>query len=153
MSAATYGRSQRLLECTAIAFFALLAAWSLAHLGAATGRHFAAVVLAAAPAGWLAAAGYAPLESWPWILAQAMLLFTALGAPHKPAVGYRIPCRIFTDIVTLPAKRVEERDITVFDQIHPPPGKPTGGSPLSPAERRARGETAASGQAAGGVKK
>jgi Lipid desaturase domain len=34
--------------------------------------------LAALP--FLAAAGLAPIETWPWILAQAVLLFAALGA-------------------------------------------------------------------------
>jgi len=142
MSTATYGRSQRLLEYAAIALFALLAAWSLGRLAAATQLHFFAVVLAAAPCGWLAAdllsgllhwafdswgsvstpfigkafirpfrehhvdpqamtrhdfvethgasclaclpllaaTGLMPLATWPWILAQALLLFIALGA-------------------------------------------------------------------------
>jgi ubiquitin-conjugating enzyme E2 variant len=142
MSTATYARSQRLLEYAAIALFALLAAWSLGRLAAATQVYCFAVVLAAAPVGWiasdllsgllhwacdsfgststpmigqafirpfrahhadpeemtrhdfvethgatcfaslpfLAAASCMPLESWPGILAQALLLFTALGA-------------------------------------------------------------------------
>ncbi len=142
MSAATYGRGQRALEFCAIVLFALLTAWSLARLAAATGWVFFALALAAAPCGWLAAAllsgllhwafdsfgsastpligkafirpfrehhadpgemtrhdflethgasclaalpllaaaGLAPLDAWPWILAQALLLFIALGA-------------------------------------------------------------------------
>lgn len=142
MSACAYGRGQRLLEVVAIALFALLAAWSLWRLAAATGWAFAAVALLAVPAGWLAsdllsglvhwacdsfgsartpligkalirpfrahhadpgamtrhdfvethgasclaalpllaAALFVPVASWPGILAQALLVFTALGA-------------------------------------------------------------------------
>ena len=145
MSAAApspYGTGQRVLEVGAIGAFALLAAWSTWRLLAATGPHCFAVVLVAAPVGWLAAdlgsgllhwacdsfgsastpvIGQAlirpfrehpvdpqamtrhdfvethgasclaalpflaasvavPLASWPWLLAQAVLLCIALGA-------------------------------------------------------------------------
>ena len=139
---AAYGRGQRLLEFASIALFVLLAAWSLWRLLAATQFLFPAVLLVAAPAGWLAvdllsglahwafdsfgsistpvignafirpfrahhadpeemtrhdfvethgasclaglpflaAASFMPVDAWAEILAQAVLLFTALGA-------------------------------------------------------------------------
>lgn len=71
-------------------------------------------------------------------LGRAATLFRALEAPLKAAAGYVVPCRIFTDFTIQPAKRVEERDIVVYDTLHPPPGKPSGGGPLSPVQRQER---------------
>lgn len=141
-SLSVYNPRQRLLDGSAIGLFALLAAFSLWRLFAATGPTFPVVVLVALPCGWLAAdllsgllhftfdtvgsvetplvgnafirpfrehhvdpramtrhdfvetngasclaclpvlaaTSYAPLESTPWILFQAFLLFVALGA-------------------------------------------------------------------------
>jgi len=64
MSGPGYGRGQRRLEIAAIAAFGILAAWALARLAAASGAAFPAVVLAAAPAGWLASDLLSGLLHW-----------------------------------------------------------------------------------------
>jgi plasmanylethanolamine desaturase len=67
MSAASpsaYGSGQRLLEYAAIGLFALFASCSMWRLLAATELYFVAVVLVAAPVGWLAADLLSGLLHW-----------------------------------------------------------------------------------------
>jgi plasmanylethanolamine desaturase len=73
-----YGRSQRLLELASIAGFALLAAWALLRLGAASGRLFPLVALAALPAGWLLSDLLSGLTHW---------AFDSLGSASTPLIG------------------------------------------------------------------
>jgi len=81
MSAAApspYGTGQRVLEVGAIGAFALLAAWSTWRLLAATGPHCFAVVLVAAPVGWLAADLGSGLLHW---------ACDSFGSASTPVIG------------------------------------------------------------------
>ncbi|MFM9885675.1 MAG: fatty acid desaturase CarF family protein [Burkholderiales bacterium] len=73
-----YRPRQHLIEACAIGLFALLAAWSLGRLCAATGWAFPAVVLVAAPCGWLAADLFSGLVHF---------AFDSLGSVHTPFIG------------------------------------------------------------------
>ncbi|MGH8765216.1 MAG: fatty acid desaturase CarF family protein [Burkholderiales bacterium] len=73
-----YGKDQRLLELASIAAFVLLSAWGLWRLGAATLVYFPLVLLAAAPAGWLAADLLSGLAHW---------AFDSFGSVGTPLIG------------------------------------------------------------------
>jgi ubiquitin-conjugating enzyme E2 variant len=73
-----YGWGQRLLELGSIALFVPLAAWSAWRLIDATQLHFAAVVLVAVPAGWLAADLLSGLAHW---------AFDSFGGAGTPLIG------------------------------------------------------------------
>jgi ubiquitin-conjugating enzyme E2 variant len=73
-----YGRGQRLLELGSIALFALLSAWSLWRLFAATRLCFPAVALVAALAGWVASDLLSGLAHW---------AFDSFGSASTPIIG------------------------------------------------------------------
>lgn len=75
---AAYGRGQRLIELGAIALFVLLAASSLWRLVVATHLHIVAVVLVAAPSGWLAVDLLSGLAHW---------AFDSFGSTSTPVIG------------------------------------------------------------------
>ena len=75
---AAYGRDQRALELASIALFALLSAWNLWRLLAATELLFPAVVLIAVPAGWLAADLLSGLAHW---------ALDSFGSARTPVIG------------------------------------------------------------------
>ena len=75
---ASYGIGQRLLELASIALFVLLAAWNAWQLCSAAGCAVVAVVLVAAPAGWLAADLLSGLAHW---------VLDSFGSVHTPVIG------------------------------------------------------------------
>jgi len=73
-----YGAGQRMLELGAIAAFAVLAAWGLWRLAAATQLLFVAVTAFAVPAGWLASDAMSGLLHW---------ALDSFGSAQTPIVG------------------------------------------------------------------
>lgn len=77
-SAPDYTKKQRLLECTAIAAFALLAAFSLWRLALAADARVVPWLLAAAALGWLLSDLLSGLLHWS---------FDSFGSVHTPLIG------------------------------------------------------------------
>jgi hypothetical protein len=73
-----YEWRQRLLELASISLFALLSAWSLWRLVAATHLYFPAVAILAVAAGWLAADLLSGLAHW---------AFDSFGSASTPIIG------------------------------------------------------------------
>jgi ubiquitin-conjugating enzyme E2 variant len=75
---AIYGRGQRLLELGSITLFALLAAWSLWRLVAATQWYFFVIALLAVPLGWLTVDLLSGVTHW---------AFDSFGSVRTPIIG------------------------------------------------------------------
>lgn len=73
-----HAKALRLLECSAVCLFALLAAWSLSRLAVAADWRAIPLLLVAAPLGWLASDLLSGLLHW---------ACDSFGSVHTPVVG------------------------------------------------------------------
>jgi hypothetical protein len=61
-----------------------------------------------------------------WTFERQLQLWQSFNAPFRPSVGYKVGARIYLERELSRVRRVEERELFVFDKLRPPPGRGEG---------------------------